>query len=112
MLFQSSGAQAQRSQDKSSLPQTQEQTPAERAALEEVWQLKTELSKSFANTAAAVELASEREPTKLGGGVDRLRSRECYRDPLLTVGEIFICSWLSMRGCKTCGTATTWCITR
>jgi hypothetical protein len=60
------------------LPRTQEQTPSERAAREEVQKLKTELAKARADTAAAVALASEREPTGLGGSVDRLRSRECY----------------------------------
>ena len=78
---------AQRLHDKSSgkrrplppPPRTQEQTPAERAVVEEVQQLKAELAKARANAAAAVALASEREETGLGGSVDRLRSRACYR---------------------------------
>jgi hypothetical protein len=66
--------------------------------LEEVRNLKAELVKARADTAAAVAL---RAPTGLGGSVDRLRSHECYRDSLLSVGEIFICSWVYRCGCTT-----------
>jgi hypothetical protein len=55
--------------------QTQMQTPAERAALAEVQELKAELAKVRADAAAAVALAAEREPHGLGGSIDRLRSR-------------------------------------
>jgi len=41
----------------------------------EVRVLKAELAKARANAAAAVALAAEREPSGLGGSVDRLRSR-------------------------------------
>ena len=58
---------------------TQGQTPTERAALAEVQELKAELAKARADAAAAVARASEREPSGLGGSVDRLRSRAyCY----------------------------------
>jgi hypothetical protein len=83
---------AQRLHDKSSgkrrpLPPP-ERTTAGRAVLEEVQQLKAELAKARADAAAAVALASERDQTGLGGSVDRLRSRACYRD----------CCWLPGRG--------------
>jgi hypothetical protein len=42
----------------------------------EVRQLKAELAKARADAAAAVALAAEREPSGLGGSIDRLRSRE------------------------------------
>ena len=58
---------------------TQGKTPTERAALAEVQELRAELAKARADAAAAVARASEREPSGLGGSVDRLRSREyCY----------------------------------
>lgn len=41
----------------------------------EVRELKAELAKARADAAAAVALATEREPSGLGGSVDRLRSR-------------------------------------
>jgi hypothetical protein len=37
--------------------------------------LKAELAKARADAAAAVALAAEREPSGLGGSIDRLRSR-------------------------------------
>ena len=37
--------------------------------------LKAELAKARADAVAAVALAAEREPSGLGGSVDRLRSR-------------------------------------
>lgn len=37
--------------------------------------LRAELAKARADAAAAVSLAAEREPSGLGGSVDRLRSR-------------------------------------
>ncbi|KAI0279532.1 hypothetical protein BGY98DRAFT_1186011 [Russula aff. rugulosa BPL654] len=52
--------------------------PAEQASEStsaEVRVLKAELAKARADAAAAVALAAEREPTGLGGSVDRLRSR-------------------------------------
>lgn len=66
-----------RSAGKHKAPQTrtQMQTPAERAALAEVQELKAELAKARADAAAAVALAAEREPHGLGGSIDRLRSR-------------------------------------
>jgi hypothetical protein len=66
------------SSDKRKPPSTQAQTPAERAALAELQELKAELAKARAHTAAAVALAAEREPSGLGGSVDRLRSRAYY----------------------------------
>jgi len=63
------------SSDKRKPPSTQAQTPAERAALAELQELKAELAKARAHTAAAVALAAEWEPSGLGGSVDRLRSR-------------------------------------
>lgn len=56
--------------------QTQMQPPttAERAAQAQVQELKAELAKARADTAAAVALAAEREPPGLGGSVDRLFS--------------------------------------
>ncbi len=41
----------------------------------EVQELKAELAKVRADAAAAVALAAEREPSGLGGSIDRLRSR-------------------------------------
>jgi len=77
-----SRGRAQRSRDISSdkrkPPSTHAQTPAERAALAELQELKAELAKARAHTAAAVALAAEREPSGLGGSVDRLRSRAYY----------------------------------
>lgn len=49
--------------------------PAEHKAMVEVRELKAELAKARADAAAAVALAAEREPSGLGGSVDRLRSR-------------------------------------
>jgi hypothetical protein len=43
----------------------------------EVWVLKAELAKARADAAAAVTLAVEQEPSRLGRSVDRLRSRAC-----------------------------------
>ena len=60
--------------------QTQKQAPTatERAAQAQVQELKAELAKARANTAAAVALAAERESPGLGGTVDRLfSSRTC-----------------------------------
>lgn len=56
-------------------PSTQGKTPTESAALAEVQELRAELAKARADAAAAVARASEREPSGLGGSVDRLRSR-------------------------------------
>jgi hypothetical protein len=50
----------------------------------EVRQLKAELAKARADAAAAVALAAEREPSGLGGSVDRLRSRGYFFVFLLT----------------------------
>jgi RecB family exonuclease len=50
-------------------------TSEERRATAEVRELKAELAKARADAAAAVALAAEREPSGLGGSVDRLRSR-------------------------------------
>ena len=41
----------------------------------EVRELKAQLARARADAAAAVALAAEREPSGLGGSVDRLRSR-------------------------------------
>jgi hypothetical protein len=51
---------------------------AERTAQAQVQELKAELAKARADTAAAVALAAEREPPGLGGTVDRLFSSRTY----------------------------------
>ncbi|KAF8482481.1 hypothetical protein DFH94DRAFT_680553 [Russula ochroleuca] len=74
----SRSSSAQRSLGKSTAKRKsppQAQTTPERRAAAEVRELKAELAKARADTAAAVALAAEREPSGLGGSIDRLRSR-------------------------------------
>ncbi|KAI0279534.1 hypothetical protein BGY98DRAFT_933189 [Russula aff. rugulosa BPL654] len=62
--------------DDAELPGTsQAKKQASETTSAEVPVLKAELAKARADAAAAVALAAEREPTGLGGSVDRLRSR-------------------------------------
>jgi hypothetical protein len=56
-------------------------TTAERATQAQVQELKAELAKARADTAAAVALAAEREPPGLGGTVDRLFSSRAPSNP-------------------------------
>jgi hypothetical protein len=64
-----------KSAGKRSLPPPEQ---ASETTAAEVWVLKAELAKARADATAAVALAAEREPSGLGGSVDRLRSRGYY----------------------------------
>jgi len=91
-------------------PSTQGQTPTERAALAEVQGLRAELAKARADAAAAATRASEREPSGLGGSVDRLRSRAYHY--MRAGGPVLMSrTWLFRRCCAS-DAAATWCITR
>jgi len=63
--------------------QTKKQAPtaAERTAQAQLQEVKAELAKARAETAAAVALAAEREPPGLGGSVDRLFSSSSAAAP-------------------------------
>ena len=91
-------------------PSMQGKTPTESAALTEVQELRAELAKARADAAAAVARASEREPSGLGGSVDRLRSRAYH---YMRTGSWGLMSrtWL-YRPCCASDAATTWRITR
>ena len=77
----------------------------------QVQELKAELAKARADTAAAVALASEREPPGLGGTVDRLFSSRT--PPLQESGltQEYNLGFSFFRFCCACSTAPPWRIT-